>query len=157
MHRQQSSHKFEIESEPIYSRIWEHLKRFPKGLAVGSQNPPQVSGSAAAIVSAGFGCFLMMATHHFAHTSEEGEKLVSAIGHWIPGSNANSNLYGDIGSYGGKETMLLIGWLVSWPILHVLWKKKNIKARTIFFWLFTFLIAATVMCWHPLFPYLPLM
>jgi hypothetical protein len=52
--------------------------------------------------------------------------------------------------------MLLIGWLVSWPILHYLWKDRQIKAKTILFWFFALMIAATAMSWHPLFPYLPL-
>jgi hypothetical protein len=52
--------------------------------------------------------------------------------------------------------MLLVGWLVSWVVLGNLWKDKNIKAKTMLFWFFTLIIAATAMSWHPLFPYLPL-
>jgi hypothetical protein len=52
--------------------------------------------------------------------------------------------------------MLLIGWLVSWVILYFLWKDKQIKSKTIFFWIFFLFVAATAMSWHPLFPYLPL-
>ncbi|HEY9633903.1 MAG TPA: hypothetical protein V6D14_10880 [Coleofasciculaceae cyanobacterium] len=155
---QQLSRKPETETAPLYSRIWEWLKHFPQGLAAGSQSTPTVSGpAAAALISAGFGCFVMMVTHHLSDTSEAREKIVLAIGSWIPGSHNPSELWGNIGSYAGKETMLLVGWLVSWLILYGLWKNKNIKSRTIFFWLFTLLIAATAMSWHPLFPYLPLM
>jgi hypothetical protein len=154
----QISHKPEVEAEPIYSVIWGRLKHFPKGLAAGSQSPPTVSGpAAAAFISAGFGCFMMMITHHLSDTSKAREKIVWAIGSWIPGSHNKSELWGNIGSYTGKETMLLVGWILSWLLLHFLWKNKNIKARTIFFWMFALLIAATAMSWHPLFPYLPLM
>lgn len=146
------------EKLPIYSQIWNNLKKFPKGLAEGSENPPEVSGpAAAALISGGFGAFLMMVTHHFSDTSKAVEKMVWKIGGWIPGSHNPDKLYGNIGSYSGKETMLLIGWLVSWVILHQLWRNKNIKARTMFFWMFAFFVAATAMSWHPLFPYLPLM
>lgn len=156
--KQQLSRRPEVEIVPLYGQIWKWLKHFPQGLAAGSQSAPTVSGpAAAALISAGFGCFLMMVTHHLSDTSKAREKIVWAIGSWIPGSHNSSELWGNIGSYTGKETMLLIGWLVSWPILHILWKNKNIKSRTIFFWLFTLLIAATAMSWHPLFPYLPLM
>ena len=154
---QQLSRRFQAKTAPLYGRIWEWLKHFPQGLAAGSKSAPTVSGpAAAALISAGFGCFLMMVTHHLSDTSKAREKIVWAIGSWIPGSHNPSELWGNIGSYAGKETMLLVGWLVSWPILHFLWKNKTIKSRTIFFWLFTLLIAATAMSWHPLFPYLPL-
>jgi hypothetical protein len=145
-------------AEPLYGVIWQRLKNFPNGLASGAKSSPKVSGpAAAALISAGMGCFLMMVAHHLSDTSKAREKIMWAIGSWIPGSHNNSELWGNIGSYTGKETMLLVGWLVSWPILHFLWKNKNIKARTIFFWMFALFVAATAMSWHPLFPYLPLM
>ena len=154
---QKLSRNLQVEDEPIYGAIWKRLKYFPNGLAIGSQNPPTVSGpAAAALISAALGCFLMMVTHHLSDTSKAREKIVWMIGSWIPGSHSDNPIWGNIGSYTGKETMLLIGWLVSWPILHFLWKNKSIKSRTIFFWFFTLLIAATAMSWHPLFPYLPL-
>jgi hypothetical protein len=52
--------------------------------------------------------------------------------------------------------MLLVGCPIGWLILHALWKNKNLKSGTIFFWMFSLLVASTAMCWHPLFPYLPL-
>lgn len=145
------------ENEPLYSLIWNKLKRFPKILSEGAKNPPTTTGSAAAaLISAGIGCFAMMVVHHLSDTSKAREKLVWALGSWIPGSRNPSEMWGNIGSYTGKETMLLIGWLVSWPILYAIWQNKNVKSKTIFFWLFALLIAATAMSWHPLFPYLPL-
>ena len=155
---QQLSRRLEAKTAPLYGRMWEWLKHFPQGLAAGSKSSPTGSGlAAAALISAGFGCFLMMVSHHLSDTSKVREKIVWQIGSWIPGSHNPSELWGNIGSYTGKETMLLVGWLISWIILSALWKHKNIKSRTIFFWLFTFLIAATAMSWHPLFPYLPLL
>jgi len=143
--------------EPFYGKIWSNLKRFPNGLAEGAKTAPSVSGpAAAAVISAAIGCFTMMVTHHLSDTSKATEKIVWNLGTWIPGSKTNDELWGNIGSYTGKETMLLVGWLISWPILHALWKNKSIKSRTIFFWMFALLVAATAMCWHPLFPYLPL-
>ena len=84
------------------------------------------------------------------------ETFLWNLGSWIPGSKNPSKMWGNIGSYTGKETMLLIGWLISWPILHYLWKDRKIKAKTILFWFFALIIAATAMSWHPIFPYLPL-
>jgi hypothetical protein len=144
-------------NEPIYGKIWNNLKRFPNALSEGAEAPPSNSGpAAAALISAGIGCFTMMVTHHLSDTSKATEKIVWNLGTWIPGSKTDNELWGNIGSYTGKETMLLVGWLVSWPILYAIWKHKSVKSRTIFFWMFALLIAATAMCWHPLFPYLPL-
>lgn len=154
----QLSNKPEAVTEPLYSLIWQWLKNFPIVLAAGSQTPPQVSGpAAAALVSAGFGCFFMMVNQHLTVISKDWDKIVWAIGSWIPGSHNQNKLYGEIGPYSGKETILLLSWLVSWSILYMLWRQRNIKSRTILFWLFTLFVAATVMSWHPLFPYLPLM
>jgi hypothetical protein len=143
---------------PIYSKIWNYLKQFPSALAQGSSQPPATSGrAAAAFISAGIGCFTMMFAHHLADTSKEREKFIWGLGKWIPGSDTGDKLWGNIGSYSGKETILLIGWLVSWAILHNLLKHQQVSTRTIFIWMFGSIVAATVMSWHPIFPYLPLM
>jgi hypothetical protein len=153
----QTKTKIPLVPEPIYGRVWKRLRHFPKRLSQGANSSPAASGvAAAAFVSAAIGCFSMMVTHHLADTSKAREAFIWKLGAWIPGSNNPSKLWGNIGSYTGKETMLLVGWLVSWIILHQLWQHKQIKAKTIFFWMFALMIAATVMCWHPLFPYMPL-
>ncbi len=154
----QISSKSEVATAPLYSLIWERIKLFPQGLAAGSQTPLSSSGpAAAALISAGFGCFVMMLNQHLTVIFKVWDNVVWTMGSWIPGSHHPSKLYGEIGSYSGKETILLVGWLVSWLILYQLWRHRDIKARTIFFWLLAFFVAATAMSWHPLFPYLPLM
>lgn len=143
---------------PIYTRFWNQLKYFPKGLAAGSKSPPTVSGpAAAALISAAFSCFLLMVNQHLCSLFKGWEQIVWRMGDWIPGSRNPDPLYGEIGSYSGKETVMLVGWLVSWFVLSRVWKHKDIKFSTLFFCLFIFLVAATAMNWHPLFPYLPLM
>ena len=39
---------------------------------------------------------------------------------WIPNAQ-------EIGPYSGKETFLLIGWLLSWAVLHLLLRKRDMK------------------------------
>jgi hypothetical protein len=142
---------------PIYTQIWNGFKRFPKNLAKGSDHPPKVSGSAAAaLISAAIGCLTMMLSHHLADTSQAGENFIWLLGSWIPGSHNQNPVQGNLGSYSGQETVLLISWLMSWLLLHLLLKDRQVKTKTIFFWFFVLMIAATVMSWHPLFPYLPL-
>lgn len=144
-------------SLPIYIRLWNQLKLFPKPLYQGSQNPPTTSGPAAAfLISGGIGAVMMMIAHHFSHTSKDHEVTLSVLGSWMPGCVSSDPLWGNIGGYAGKQTMLLIGWLVSLAILYPILKNKQIKPRTLFFWMFSLFTLATVMSWHPLFPYLPL-
>jgi hypothetical protein len=146
-----------VTTVPIYGKVWTKLKQFPAGLAKGSDKPPATSGpAAAALISAGIGCFTMMVTHHLADTSKEREKFIWGLGKWIPGSDTGNKLWGNIGSYSGKETMLLVSWLISWIILHNLLTNKQVKTSTIFLWAFGLLVAAAAMSWHPMFPYLPL-
>ena len=146
------------EFEPIYGKIWHHAKHFPTALSAGAKHPPTVSGpAAAALISAAFSCFLLMVNQHFASAFKVWNEIVWNLGSWIPGARNPDPLYGEIGSYSGKETVMLIGWLVSWFVLSKLWQHQQIKPRTIFFWMFVFIAAATVMNWHPIFPYLPLM
>lgn len=150
--------KYHGEYTSLYGKIWGKVKLFPGKLAVGSQTSPTVSGpAAAALVSAAFSCFLLMVNQHFTSISKVWHDIVWDLGSWIPGSRNPDPIYGEIGSYSGKETVMLIGWLVSWFILGQIWKNRQISTRTIFLSLFFFLVAATVMNWHPLFPYLPLM
>lgn len=143
---------------PIYGRIWQWLKHFPAGLAVGAKKPPSHSGlAAAALISASFGCFYMMVNQHLTVLFKSWEDFVWMLGSWIPGSRTTDKLFGEIGPYSGKEALLLFGWLFSWFWLHSLWNRKDIKFSVVFFWLAFFLVAATLMNWHPLFPYMPLM
>ena len=142
---------------PWYSQIWNWLKQFPKGLYEGSKNPPTTSGSAAAfLISGGIGAVTMMIAHHLSDTSKARETVLKDLGSWIPGSVSIDPMWGNIGSYAGKETMMLLGWLISLAILYPLLRNKQVKPRTIFFWMFSLFTLATAMSWHPLFPYLPL-
>ncbi|MBW4439739.1 MAG: hypothetical protein KME10_00610 [Plectolyngbya sp. WJT66-NPBG17] len=154
---QRTPHLFVNKPLPLYIRLWNQLKRFPKALYKGSQNPPTTSGSAAAfLISGGIGAVVMMVAHHLSDTSKAREAALHRLGSWIPGSANPDPMWGNIGSYAGKETILLIGWLGSLVILYPILKTKQIKSRTLFFWMFSLFTLATLMSWHPLFPYLPL-
>jgi hypothetical protein len=142
---------------PRYTQFWNWLKQFPTILATGANQPPQTSGvAAAALISAAIGTVTMMVTHHLAETSTVRSQFIQSLGDWIPGSTTANPVMGNIGSYAGKETMLLVGWLISWVLLHHLLQHRQVRPKTIFFSTFGLFTAAIVMCWHPLFPYLPL-
>jgi hypothetical protein len=144
-------------NKPIYERAWTKLREFPAVIQRGSQNPPVTSGGAAAfLISGGIGAVTMMVAHHLSDTSKPTENWVKSVGSWIPGSISPDPMWGNIGSYAGKETFMLIGWLISLLILYPLLKNRQVKPRTIFFWIFSLYTLAAAMSWHPLFPYLPL-
>jgi hypothetical protein len=142
---------------PIYTSLWVKLREYPNVLYRGSIAPPATSGAAAAfLISGGIGAVTMMVVHHLSDTSKNTESMVEVLGSWIPGAVSPDPMWGNIGSYAGKETALLIGWLVSLAILYPLLKHRQIKANTMFFWLFSLYTLAAAMSWHPAFPYLPL-
>ncbi|GAB4279237.1 MAG: hypothetical protein Fur0025_06330 [Oscillatoriaceae cyanobacterium] len=143
---------------PTFRLIWHQGKTFTQGLAAGADDNPSVSGpGAAAIISAAFSCFVLMINQHLTISFPQWDKIVWDVGSWIPGSKNPDKFYGEIGSYSGQETIMLIFWLASWLLLHQIWKNRQISTKTIFMSWFFFLVAATVMNWHPLFPYMPLM
>jgi hypothetical protein len=143
--------------EPFYVSWWLKLREFPAFIHQGSANPPENSGGAAAfLISGGIGAVTMMVVHHLSDTSKTTESFVKQVGSWIPGAVSQDPMWGNIGSYAGKETFLLIGWLVSLAILYPLLREKQMRSSTIFFWLFSLYTLAAAMSWHPLFPYLPL-
>jgi hypothetical protein len=142
---------------PVYTKVWNWLKQFPQGLHAGSKHPPTTSGGAAAfLISGGIGSVAMMIAHHLSDTSKAREAFLKVLGSWMPGSTSPDPMWGNIGSYAGKETVMLIGWLGSLVILYPLLKNRAVKPRTIFFWMFSLYTLAAAMSWHPLFPYLPL-
>jgi hypothetical protein len=148
------------EHSPWYSQWWSRFKQFPTALAAGSQaEPPETSGEvAAAFISAAISAVILMFSHHLADgdkTQTIDRKLLQ-LGSWIPGSQNPDPMWGNIGSYAGKETVLLLSWVASWLILYLCLKDKQVSARTIFFWLIGLMTLATAMTWHPLFPYLPI-
>lgn len=146
-------------NEPWYGILWHKIKHFPGKIARGNQNPPELSGKAtAALLSGAIGCITMMIFHHISDSDKTKtvENKILKLGSWIPGADSPDPLWGNIGNYAGKETILLISWLVSWVILHFWLRNKNVKAGKLLFWLITLMTLATAMSWHPLFPYLPL-
>jgi hypothetical protein len=144
-------------SVPLYAPLWTKLRSFPSSIHRGSKNPPATSGAAAAfLISGGIGSVVMMVVHHISDTSKDFEGMVKNFGSWIPGSVSKDPMWGNIGSYAGKETAMLLGWLISLAILYPLLKNRQVKSITMFGWLFGLYTLAAVMSWHPAIPYLPL-
>lgn len=75
----------------------------------------------AAFLSAMIGLLTMGIVHTGTGASAEFSRWVLSVGKlWIPNAQG-------IGPYSGKETFLLVAWLLSWVILHMLLRKRNVK------------------------------
>lgn len=106
----------------------------------------QVSGPAIAAMSAvALGMLAMAIVNVFTEASAAFKDTVHAIGKaWIPGAQG-------IGPYSGKETVLLVVWLVSWGVLHAVLRRRDLPLRP---YAIGFLIAigvATTLLWPPVF------
>ncbi len=75
----------------------------------------------AAYLSAMLGLLVMGIVHTMTDASADFSKWVLSVGMlWIPNAQG-------IGPYSGKETFLLLTWLLSWAMLHLLLRKRNLK------------------------------
>lgn len=91
-------------------------------------------GAAAALLAAGIGCFTLGVL----------SVLANVFG---PFSDA-LKLYGLGDDISGISTLMILVWLISWLILHQLWKKRQVNFTRIF--VFTLiLIALALLCTFP--------
>lgn len=109
-----------------------------------AEHPPIPNAIAiAAYLSAMIGMLTLGIVVFASAASKPFEEKVHAIGKlWMPGAEG-------IGPYSGKETLMLVAWLVSWPILHFLLRRKQLSGAL---WLTIFLLGigvATTLIWPP--------
>ncbi|OFX17782.1 hypothetical protein A3K71_06635 [archaeon RBG_16_50_20] len=75
----------------------------------------------AAYISAMLGLLVMGTVHTMTGASASFSTWVLSIGKlWIPNAQG-------IGPYSGKETFLLVAWILSWAVLHMLLRKRDVK------------------------------
>ncbi len=78
----------------------------------------------AALVATLFAIFTLLVTHHFSRLTPELEQFIFQFGAWIPWTQGQGP-DGNIGSYGGKETLALGVWAASWLFLHFAWRQVD--------------------------------
>ncbi len=99
--------------------------------------------AAAAVLSAGFGVLALAFSHILDDYSEAGRKWVHAWGKaWMPGAEG-------IGPYSGKETLALVAWLGSWLLLHMLFRRKNVRLSDVGVIFIALIGIATTLLWPP--------
>jgi hypothetical protein len=111
-----------------------------------TRRPYRATGEAvAALLAAGTGLLVLALVNQIAELSDPFANWLHGIGKiWMPGAPG-------IGPYSGKETMALVGWLVSWAILHPVLRGREMKMSR---WLVVFLVmvaVATTFIWPPVY------
>jgi hypothetical protein len=77
--------------------------------------------------------------------------IVNVASELNAGFQAWITLHSGIGPYSGKELLMLVAWLVSWPVLHVALRRREMNVRRWFGAFLLLLLVATVLMWPPLF------
>lgn len=75
----------------------------------------------AALLSSGLGVVALGVSQVLSEASEPFKQAMQALGNlWIPGAPG-------IGPYSGKETVALLTWILSWLLLHLWLRRRNVN------------------------------
>lgn len=100
-------------------------------------------GEVAAILSAAFAIFSLGAIQVWTELDAVMKERVFALGKaWMPGAEG-------IGPYAGKETVMLLAWVVAWVVLHLLWRRKTMDPRPWFAVALLLVLAGVLGVWPP--------
>ena len=103
--------------------------------------------AAAALIGTALGLLALGISHVLSEASTSFKNWMQTLGNlWMPGAQG-------IGPYSGKETLSVLGWLVSWVVLHQALKTRELALSR---WLIAFLVGvalATTLIWPPVFEY----
>ena len=101
------------------------------------------TGPAAALLSVVVGLLVLAGSHLLAEYSDAGKNWVYAWGKaWMPGAAG-------IGPYSGKETLALLAWMVSWGLLHLLLRRRNVNLTAMGVLFLLGIGSATTLLWPP--------
>jgi hypothetical protein len=117
----------------------------PEGVA-GTRVGARPSGpAAAAVLSIGLGGLLMAIVVGVSDANKAFESnVVHALGRlWVPGAAG-------IGPYSGKFTVFLVGWLVSWALLHFLLRKRDLDLARWLIGAGVLITLAMLLVWPPI-------
>jgi len=97
----------------------------------------------AALLAAPVGLLVMAIVQVATELSAGFKDFVFNVGKvWIPGASG-------IGPYSGKETFLLVGWLVAWAALHYGLRRRQVSVKLWFGVALGVLFVATLLVWPP--------
>ena len=105
----------------------------------------QEGAAQAAILSIMVGVLTLAFINLGTEVSDGFKETIHQLGKlWMPGAEG-------IGPYSGKETLSLLAWLISWALLHILLRKRELNHRLVLV-IFLFGVAlATTLIWPPVY------
>lgn len=99
----------------------------------------------AALLSSMLGVLTLAVVHLGTEMSDAFKDMVHGIGKlWMPGAQG-------IGPYSGKESLSLLAWLVSWGVLYLLLRRREIGAQLAVGIFLIGVAVATTLLWPPVF------
>src|SRR2546422_11418280 len=106
-------------------------------MAVQMQTSKPTGPGAGAVVAAGIGTFTI--------------GLMASLAVASAGLNNALNWYNPTGPLSGKTGVGVVTWLLSWVILHVGWKSKNVKFGRAFRWALALVLLGFLLTFPPVF------
>jgi hypothetical protein len=104
---------------------------------------PHTGPAAAAVLAAGIGLLTLGGANLLATLFQPFEETLSiAASLFFPGGN-------QLASYGGKELVALIAWLIGWLILHRLLRRRHVGLTGTAAIFVCCLVASTLFFWPP--------
>lgn len=106
------------------------------------QNPDTIQNGpgAAAILAAGFGCFLV--------------GLFALMGDAFPAVSKFFTFYKPTGALSGVTTSAIVIWLFVWFILARVWRDKTVEMRWVNTFAFSFLVLSLLLTFPPFMDFL---
>lgn len=102
----------------------------------------------AAFLSASLGMLALSLVNLGTELSNNFKTTVHSIGKlWMPGAEG-------IGPYSGKETISALVWLLSWLVLYLLLRKKEVNSNLFYFISLFIMGLAFIILWPPVFQYI---
>ena len=99
----------------------------------------------AAVLSIIIGVLSLALVNIATEASDGFKETVQGIGKlWMPGA-------GGIGPYSGKETLSLAVWLISWALLHIFLRKRELNHGLVLVIFLLGIAMATTLIWPPVY------
>ena len=80
--------------------------------------------------------------------------LVNVVSDIDAGFKTWLTLHSGIGPYSGKELLLLVAWFLSWPVLHVVLRRRELDVKLWFGVFLGGMLIATALMWPPVFEWI---
>jgi hypothetical protein len=93
-------------------------------------------GGAAALLSAGIGSLVLA--------------VAAILGDRVAAFRQLMNLYKPTGPLSGVTTLAILAWLAAWGLLHLLWRRRNVRLRPVSVAAFLLLVIGFLLTFPPI-------